>query len=238
LKLTAEVARTEGDLNGAAEAYRLWNSVEPQAWEPPLSSSASRCRSRPGSLSRLSRVSLSPVQQEWVAKQLLDRMAGMEEANVVQSGESAHDEASRSARVLYEPEPVRNWFVPLVAASLPSVLPRLGLPQFKATTLELQLTASDHGDFYKVHHDITLGEEDSVAGRRVSFVYYFQLPGGSFAGGADSTTASTGKVSTHANASPACCRCRTAWFSSVAKPCMRSCWSRPAAAALRTAASP
>ncbi len=191
LKLSAEVARAEGDLAGAAEVYRLWNAAEPDDFEAyyaaclltgeALPPAPQACLPAPFVVQD---DFLSPLQQSMVQAQMLDHLDSMVEASVVQSGESQRDEGSRSARVLYDPEPVQSWFSPLILAYLPWVLPRLGLEPFPVQQVELQLTASYHQDFYKAHHDVTLGELDSVAGRRVSFVYYFQLPGGSFAGGA------------------------------------------------------
>ncbi len=191
LRLTAEVARAEGDLVGAGEAYRLWHDLAPDESEAHYGASLLSGQAIP--LAPAVRAPapfvvednfLSPVQLALVNAHLLDHLADMVEASVVQSGESERDEASRSARVLYDPDPIEQWFSPLLVAYLPWALPRLGLAPFAVGQVELQLTVSYHGDFYKAHHDITLGEEDAVAGRRVSFVYYFQLPGGNFAGGA------------------------------------------------------
>ncbi len=191
LKLAAEVARADGDLVGAQEAYTLWHNgapEDPEAFYGACLLSGAELPQAPEGASPAPFVVednfLSPLQQGLVAAQMLDHLDKMVEASVVQSGESQRDDASRSARVLYDPEPVQSWFAPLVLAYLPYVLPRLGLQPFPIQHVELQLTASYHGDFYKAHHDVTLGEIDSVAGRRVSFVYYFQLGDGRFAGGA------------------------------------------------------
>ncbi len=191
LKLAAEIARVQGDLAGAQEAYCLWHAAAPEDSEAYYAAcllSGAELPQAPKDAAPAPFVVednfLSPLQQGLVSAQVLDNLGEMEEASVVQSGESQRDGASRSARVLYDPEPVQSWFAPLVLAYLPYVLPRLGLAVFPVQQVELQLTASYHGDFYKAHHDVTLGEIDSVAGRRVSFVYYFQLGDGSFAGGA------------------------------------------------------
>ncbi len=191
LRLTAEVARAEGDLAGAREAYRLWCDLAPDAADARYAASLLSGEALPSAPMACAPVPfvvednfLSPVQLEMVSAHVLDHLGDMVEASVVQSGENARDEASRSARVLYDPEAIERWFSPLLLAYLPWALPRLGLAPFRFGQVEVQLTVSYHGDFYKAHHDITLGEEDAVAGRRVSFVYYFQLAGGSFAGGA------------------------------------------------------
>lgn len=191
LKLAAEVARAEGDLAGAAEAARLWQQAvrdEESTYSALLLNGHAVPEPPPPLRTPAPFVVedgfLSGVQQELIASHVLDNLDRMEEASVVRSGESARDEGSRSARVLYDPRPLEDWFSPLVLAYLPWALPRLGLAPFAVSQVELQVTASYHGDFYKAHHDVTLGERDSVAGRRVSFVYYFQLPGGGFAGGA------------------------------------------------------
>ncbi len=191
LRLAAEVARAEGDLVGAGEAYRLWNATDSEDLEACYAASLLSGQALPQAPEACGPVPfviedgfLSPLQQGMVAAEVLEHLDRMVEASVVQSGESQRDEASRSARVLYDPEPVQSWFAPMILAYLPWVLPRLGMEAFPVQQVELQMTASYHGDFYKAHHDVTLGEIDSVAGRRVSFVYYFQLSEGGFAGGA------------------------------------------------------
>lgn len=191
LKLAAEIARVQGDLAGANEAYCLWHAAapeDPEAYYAACLLSGVELPQAPDVAAPAAFVVednfLSPLQQGLVAAQVFEHMDEMVEASVVQSGESQQDDASRSARVLYDPDPVQSWFAPLILAYLPYALPRLGLAAFPVQQVELQLTASYHGDFYKAHHDVTLGEIDSVAGRRVSFVYYFQLGDGSFAGGA------------------------------------------------------
>ncbi|MEO1192617.1 MAG: 2OG-Fe(II) oxygenase [Pseudomonadota bacterium] len=189
--LACEVARAEGDLAGAAEAAQLWQSLAPEDAAAAFSAAILTGQALPPSPQERTPAPfviadgfLSPLQQDLVAHHLLDHLGQMEAASVVQGGASQEDGTSRSAHVLYDPDAVAAWFSPLVAAYLPWALPCLGLAPFAVSQVELQLTASYHGDFYKAHHDITLGEEDSVAGRRVSFVYYFQLMPNAFAGGA------------------------------------------------------
>ncbi|GAB5470075.1 MAG: hypothetical protein Kilf2KO_31050 [Rhodospirillales bacterium] len=191
LCLAADVARAEGDLAGAAEAYALWRDSDPADANAAYAAALFAGETPPPEPAGCTPAAfvveenlLSGVQQEMIGAYLLANLGEMEAASVVQSGESQEDATSRSAHVLYDPEPVEAWFSPFVAAYLPWALPRLGLAPFDVSQVELQLTASYHGDFYHAHHDITLGEADSVAGRKVSFVYYYHLTPAAFAGGA------------------------------------------------------
>ena len=63
---------------------------------------------------------------------------------------------------------------------LPHVLLALRKRPFPVTALEIQLTASNHAEFFRVHTD---NNDDEVRSRELTFVYFFHREPRRFAGG-------------------------------------------------------
>ncbi|MGB3534185.1 MAG: 2OG-Fe(II) oxygenase [Microcoleaceae cyanobacterium] len=63
----------------------------------------------------------------------------------------------------------------------PQVLEQLNIEPFLVSWLEMQLTAHNHGDFYKIHNDAAPGEHSW--NRVLTYVYYFYQEPQSFYGG-------------------------------------------------------
>jgi Rps23 Pro-64 3,4-dihydroxylase Tpa1-like proline 4-hydroxylase len=63
----------------------------------------------------------------------------------------------------------------------PQVLEQLNIDPFLVSWLEMQLTAHNHGDFYKIHNDAAPGE--TSWNRVLTYVYYFYQEPLSFYGG-------------------------------------------------------
>ena len=63
---------------------------------------------------------------------------------------------------------------------LPQVLQTLGMEEFSITNVELQVTASNDGDFFRFHSD---NGSDPVASRHLTFVYFFHRESRQFEGG-------------------------------------------------------
>lgn len=87
---------------------------------------------------------------------------------------------ARIAQAAYDIDPLRQWFVPLVQARLPEILPRLGVAPFEAGDVELQLTAYNDGEYYRTHAD---RDEGGLVKRQLTFVYYFNRSPKTFEGG-------------------------------------------------------
>jgi Rps23 Pro-64 3,4-dihydroxylase Tpa1-like proline 4-hydroxylase len=91
------------------------------------------------------------------------------------------DPTQRRSRVLFN----LGWFGPVFSERLRFVLPhvlfRLGRPSFAVTGLEMQLTASNDGDFFRPHTDSGSGD---TGGRDLTFVYFFHREPRGFSGGA------------------------------------------------------
>ncbi|HAN45830.1 MAG TPA: proline hydroxylase [Cyanobacteria bacterium UBA8156] len=67
-----------------------------------------------------------------------------------------------------------------VAAAVPTVLQRLGMPAWPVDYIEIQLTAHNDGNYYKIHNDN--GSPDA-ASRELTYVYYFHREPKPFTGG-------------------------------------------------------
>jgi Rps23 Pro-64 3,4-dihydroxylase Tpa1-like proline 4-hydroxylase len=67
-----------------------------------------------------------------------------------------------------------------IAAILPDIFSKLGLPDFPIERLETQLTAHNDGDYYRVHNDSGTTESSD---RILTYVYYFGREPKAFSGG-------------------------------------------------------
>jgi Rps23 Pro-64 3,4-dihydroxylase Tpa1-like proline 4-hydroxylase len=96
----------------------------------------------------------------------------------VQGGRIDHEH--RRSRVLSEPGEAIKTLVDRVKACLPRILPKLGLPLFPVAGEEAQITASNHGDFFRWHSD---NAQEEIATREITFVYFFHREPKRFQGG-------------------------------------------------------
>lgn len=95
-------------------------------------------------------------------------------------GRSRQDMQYRRSRVLFDLGPFREVFSQRLMAFLPHVLMRLNYPSFPVSQLEIQLTATNNAEYFRVHTD---NDAVEVAGRAVTFVYFFHREPRGFAGG-------------------------------------------------------
>jgi Rps23 Pro-64 3,4-dihydroxylase Tpa1-like proline 4-hydroxylase len=124
------------------------------------------------------------VAQEWAS--LLDytlaRAADFEKSGVVDAG-GAHraDSSYRRSEVLYDLGEAQPMFVDRILTFLPHVLARLRRPPFPISHFEVQLTATNDGQFFRKHRD---NDAVPVRSRVLTFVYYFFREPRAFRGGA------------------------------------------------------
>jgi Rps23 Pro-64 3,4-dihydroxylase Tpa1-like proline 4-hydroxylase len=95
-----------------------------------------------------------------------------EVSEVVSPGAKAMgvDYEHRRSRALYDIGPIRTLIADRLRFYLPRVLKKLGHPQFPITDVESQITASNDGDFFRLHND---NAQEPLATREVTFVYFF-----------------------------------------------------------------
>lgn len=86
----------------------------------------------------------------------------------------------RRSRVLYDLGPFQQLFAERWMRFLPHVLYRLGHPWFEVRHIELQLTATNNGEFFRLHND---NGAEPVARRTITAVYFFHCEPQYFSGG-------------------------------------------------------
>jgi Rps23 Pro-64 3,4-dihydroxylase Tpa1-like proline 4-hydroxylase len=148
------------------------------------------------------------VAQEWAGllQYALRRGGEFTEAGVLDSrGASRTDDDYRRSQVLYDLDNFQNLFIDRITGYLPHLLARLHMAPFPVSRFEIQLTAINDGQFFKMHKD---DDSDSVRSRAITFVYYFYREPKAFRGGAlrlyDAQLDPDGKVSagSHQNIHP------------------------------------
>jgi SM-20-related protein len=123
------------------------------------------------------------VAEEWrsLLGYSLSRIPDFRNTEVVgRDGSGVLDPATRRSRVLYDLGPFHGVFAQRLATFLPYVLMRLGQPAFAMSQLEIQLTATNDGEFFRTHAD---NDAAGVRGRQITFVYFFHREPIGFAGG-------------------------------------------------------
>ena len=90
------------------------------------------------------------------------------------------DYEHRRSRVLMETGPYQDLVLKRIKAVLPSVLRKLGMEEFTIAEEEVQITASNDGDFFRFHSD---NGSIRAASRCLTFVYFFHREPRQFEGG-------------------------------------------------------
>jgi excisionase family DNA binding protein len=128
---------------------------------------------------------LTPSELRGLTRFALKHEADFMESGVIPDGmpEGATDPSYRKSRVLYD----LGEFGPLIQyrlmALLPAALKVFNQDIFSISRVDVQLTASNDGDFFKVHQDNGMIEPLDVQYREISFVHYFNREPKSFSGG-------------------------------------------------------
>jgi Rps23 Pro-64 3,4-dihydroxylase Tpa1-like proline 4-hydroxylase len=123
------------------------------------------------------------VAAEWQALMefSLGRAAEFRDTEVIgRDGGGVLDPATRRSRVLYDLGPFHSLFTQRLATFFPYVLMRLRQSAFPLSQIEIQLTATNDGEFFRVHSDNDAAE---VKARLITFVYFFYREPLAFQGG-------------------------------------------------------
>ena len=86
----------------------------------------------------------------------------------------------RRSQVLLDTGQFHTLFAQRIAFYLPRILRALQHPFFEMTRMESQITASNDGDYFRVHNDSTHANWPS---REITFVYFFHREPCPFTGG-------------------------------------------------------
>ncbi|HTL90030.1 MAG TPA: 2OG-Fe(II) oxygenase [Leptolyngbya sp.] len=119
---------------------------------------------------------LAPADRSDLLKYVLDR-----ENQFVSTTTSTGAIDYRKSQILYQFEAYEHWMIQKVASIVPSLLESWKIQPFSISQIEIQLTAHNDENYYKIHNDN--GSEDA-ANRILSYVYYFNREPKNFSGGA------------------------------------------------------
>jgi Rps23 Pro-64 3,4-dihydroxylase Tpa1-like proline 4-hydroxylase len=126
---------------------------------------------------------LAPQELEALTRFTLEHEADFSDSEVVSpdtdDGGVVNYEHRRS-HVLMDLAQHQDVMLDRIKAVLPQVLDKLGMEEFSIAGVEVQVTASNDGDFFHFHSD---NGSDRVAARHLTFVYFFHREPRQFEGG-------------------------------------------------------
>jgi predicted 2-oxoglutarate/Fe(II)-dependent dioxygenase YbiX len=120
-----------------------------------------------------------------LTKYVLTHEADFTASTVIPDGvpDPASDPSYRKSRVLYELEEYGTLIKDRLIDLLPEVLSVFRREAFPLAKIDTQITASNDGDFFKVHQDNSSMEPLDIPLRELSYVYYFHSEPKAFKGG-------------------------------------------------------
>ena len=120
-----------------------------------------------------------------LTKYVLAREADFKASTVIPDGvpDAETDVSYRKSRVLYDLGEYAALIQARLLGLLPDALARFQRQEFPIANVDIQLTASNNGDFFKVHRDNSSVEPLDIPLREVSYVYYFHTEPKAFTGG-------------------------------------------------------
>ncbi len=125
---------------------------------------------------------LAPEELHGLMQETLAREMEFQISEVIAPGlpGGVTDFEHRRSHVLMNLGRHREILLDRLQSCLPRVLRKLGRDPFRASHIELQITASNDGDFFHWHCD---NAEESIASRELTFVYFFHREPKKFRGG-------------------------------------------------------
>jgi SM-20-related protein len=125
---------------------------------------------------------LAPQELDELVNYALQHEAEFQSSAVVSpSGDpGAIDYDHRRSRVLMDLGKHEQIILERIRGVLPRVQEQLGVEEFPITHVEAQVTASNDGDFFGAHSD---DSQETIASRRITFVYFFHREPRPFEGG-------------------------------------------------------
>ena len=86
----------------------------------------------------------------------------------------------RKSLVLRKPDKIKDMFETRIRQLLPDAISQFNVSLDVDSDIDLQITASSQGDFFKIHND---NGDNKTNHRKITFVYYFMKQPQSFSGG-------------------------------------------------------
>ncbi|MEM6462752.1 MAG: 2OG-Fe(II) oxygenase [Pseudomonadota bacterium] len=127
---------------------------------------------------------LTPDENRQLLQHALESEANFEGSTVYVEGEKSEAHETRKSRVHFGIRDTewRNLFLKRLNLHLPHISSTLGLDTSGINDSEIQLTASNDGDFFLAHADSDKSDPN-VHARYITFVYYFHRLPKTFSGG-------------------------------------------------------
>jgi len=125
---------------------------------------------------------LAPEELKELTEYALSHEAEFSLSEVIAPGANGSnvDYEHRRSRVLMDAGRHQNVMLNRIQACLPMVMQRFGREAFPVKNVEVQITASNDGDFFRHHSDCGHGEIET---RELTFVYFFHREPRAFEGG-------------------------------------------------------
>ena len=124
---------------------------------------------------------LAPQELEELLRFTLQHEADFTASEVISpSAGGVVNHEHRRSRVLTDLSKHEGVILERIKAALPQVLQTLGMEEFAIAASEVQVTASNDGDFFRFHND---NGSEPVASRHLTFVYFFHREPRPFEGG-------------------------------------------------------
>jgi SM-20-related protein len=125
---------------------------------------------------------LAPAELNALLQDTLQREMEFQVSEVVSPGVAGGsvDYETRRSRVLLSVAKHQQVVLDRLQACLPRVLAKLRHDAFPVSRVECQVTASNHGDFFRWHTD---NGQEEIASREITFVYFFHREPKEFRGG-------------------------------------------------------
>ncbi len=121
---------------------------------------------------------LSEAENQRILNYVIENQREFEDSKAGTSGIS--DPNYRKSKIFYYFEEFGDLIREQIKKNLPQVREHFGIPPFEISEIESQITAHNHGHYYKVHND---NGDDVTTHRVLSYIYYFHREPKAFSGG-------------------------------------------------------
>ncbi|MEN9265065.1 MAG: 2OG-Fe(II) oxygenase [Thermostichales cyanobacterium BF4_bins_65] len=160
----------------------FWSITRPQSPPPPLPRITRQVSTSPEPGSLPSQFAcIDDFLPAELVKELLD-LTLQEQPHFVPTGVTTKEQNYRQSLFLpnFAQMPLCSKILDHIQRVMPEVMGILGIPNFRIAEIEAQLTAHNHGNYYKVHND---NGSPPTATRVFTYVYYFHRDPKGFEGG-------------------------------------------------------
>ncbi len=124
---------------------------------------------------------LHPAELDRVLEAALGNPTAYRTSGVLNDAGDAPDVSYRRSSVRFDEPYVGALFADRLRACAGCIFERLRMEPFRIARLEIQITRSGEGEYFKLHSD---NAHESLRSRRVTFIYYFHREPKAFIGGA------------------------------------------------------